>query len=317
MRTTILFILAFLITGCPQKSPEFPPEARPPEYVPLNPMLAEIPLPAVLVGEEKQKLSGGCFMEMGSQTVESIDEFSRHHMESDEFKAGFKLGFTNALVSVGLEPSVAESWVSGWTFEASGITQTEVKLEDVRPDFTNEACTEEALAWFTDNRKVIISALKAKTVKVAAVSKMENEKKLKLEAAVEKIKLGGGVEFSSADGVEDGFELSATDVYFGYIPPTREVATRCKAEFESDGSHKLCEEYKVTITTDPDIPDRFTFTVARSGISEQYSEEYNRPKWRPLGELRAVNIDLSKDLKGTFEVLMMGVSASEGESGGD
>ncbi len=312
------WLLPFVLgcSACHETPPVFPRKVgtsrdeplAPPSFQPLNVPTRTVKLPAMPVGSQGQ-LSTACFNAASMSETESLDAVAQAFVQEKKWQASFKAAFEHALVEVGMDASLAQSFTQSWTLEAKGLKLSTVDPADVRPNFANQACTTKELGFFSDKRSVFTGALKAAELLVKAETSMDADRKAKLQAAITVINTKLGFDFSSMAMEDSHFELKGTNVYFGALASSLKVM-HCELDhfqFRDREQITLCNMYDVSVRKLPGT-DQFRWSVAKAGISGEFADRYHAPSWHSFGELQIAALNVGDDLRGRADVLLVGVS---------
>ncbi|MFQ5866142.1 MAG: hypothetical protein ACE5IW_13050 [bacterium] len=324
----VTLFLSFSVQSCISfKPPKFEPldEDPTPKYFPLNVPQSEIPLPAVIVGEQEQ-LSGGCLTStVERKSTAGFNELIQEALKEKNFEAGLKAEFEKAIVKAGLDVSVSQALMQSWRTEIKGVKIDQVDPANAVPNFTNESCRVAELRWFEDERTVVTGGLLADTLSVKMEHALSSEQIAKLQAAINSINVNLGLSFKNASESQGEVLLNATNVYFGAF--TTELSmTRCKEklniELEPGQSitTNICEDNYIVVVERSAGSERFTVnvTMPEEGIETgQLDIEPNRTYAHALGQNRLVSIFINHPNPNQNEVeirttiLLVGISGKE------
>ncbi|MGD2271347.1 MAG: hypothetical protein PVI06_13160 [Desulfobacterales bacterium] len=298
------------------------PKSPAPQYFKLKIPQSEIPLPAVIVGQQEQ-LSGGCFAsDVQRTTTTGFEEFVEKALRQKDYEAGLKVAFEKAMIKAGLDLSASRALMQSWQSEIKGVKIDQVDPSEARPNFTNQACRIEDLKWFENKRVIVTGGLLADTLQVKMAHSLDADQKAELMAAVARLNSEIGLSFRNVIDSEDAFEWKASDVYFGAF--TSQLSSkRCKKELEmklgpgQSGNFGLCGNAYIVTVRRSEGSNRFTINIAKpdEGIETgQLDIEANRGSARALGQNRFVSLFINEPIpeaneqKLNVSILLVGVS---------
>ncbi|HEY3495915.1 MAG TPA: hypothetical protein VGK73_14555 [Polyangiaceae bacterium] len=287
---------ALAVTAC---GPKQPPEqidsiltpALAPKWEPLNVPQSAIELPAFMVGSQKQ-LSDGCWKSVTPKTGTGPVSIAWNQEKERELAASFQTRFDLFLVNANVDASVRDALKQSWKLALADITYLEVDPAQIRPDFTNEACTAAELDWFKDGRFVVTQGIKARKATISATAAADAAQQAKLDAAIQQMNVDLHTSFKQKRLENENLLIEAEDVFVGAIG-TSLVAKSCIPEtpfnLAAGEQRKLCDgSYQIRLDPAP-VGTRYTLTLSpQQGAGGQFDGESARPEVFQLGELRIV-----------------------------